>query len=40
MNDYQQKIGDVIAYHSQFERVAYDLGHNRVDVLGNYLANN
>lgn len=38
-NDYQRKIGDVIAYHSQFERVAHDLGHNRVDVLGNYLTN-
>jgi len=39
-HDYQQTIEGVTAYHSQFERVSRDLGHNRVDVLGNYLANN
>lgn len=39
MHDYQQTIGGVTAYHSQFERVFQDLDHNRVDVLANYLSN-
>ena len=38
-HDYQQTIGGVTAYHSQFARVSQDLGHNRVDVLANYLSN-
>lgn len=39
VHDYQQTIGGVTAYHSQFARVSQDLGHNRVDVLANYLSN-